>query len=52
LRTLKRSYFWPAERDGRAVAQLTQLTFDFGCPGDPDLGNIIIRSLYPGCRNR
>jgi TonB family protein len=52
LRTLKRSHFWPAERDGRTVAQLTQLTFDFGCPGDPELGNIIIRTYQGACPKR
>ena len=53
LRTLKRSHFWPAERDGHTVAQLTHLTFDFGCPGDPEVGNVIVRTLYPGaCARR
>jgi hypothetical protein len=48
LRALKRSRFWPAERDGHTVAQLAQLTFDFGCPGDPEVGDVIVRTLYPG----
>lgn len=52
LRSLRHFHFHPAERDGRAVAQLTQMTFDFGCPGDPERGNIIIRSLYAGCTTR
>ena len=53
LRALKRSRFWPAVRDGHPVAQLTQRTFDFGCMGDPDSGDVIIRTLYPGaCSKR
>jgi TonB family protein len=49
LKALRKSHYWPAEKDGRRVAQLTQLTVDFGCMSDPSRGEINVRSLYPAC---
>jgi hypothetical protein len=37
--------FYPAELNGRKVAQVVQETFDFGLPGDPPRGNVVIRTL-------
>lgn len=49
LKVLRKFRFWPAEKDGRPVAQLTRLTVDFGCMSDPSRGEINVRSLYPAC---
>ncbi len=37
--------FDPADLDGRKVAQVVQKTFDFGLPGDPPRGDVIIRTM-------
>lgn len=50
--SLRRSRFAPARRGERAVAQLVQVTYDFGCPGDLIDGDVIVRSMYPGCKPR
>lgn len=52
LQTLKRSRFNAAERNGRAVAQLVQRTYDFGCLGDADRGDVVVRALTDGCKQR
>jgi hypothetical protein len=40
---LKRTRFVPAEKDGGPVRQVVQYTYDFGLPGDPERGDIIVR---------
>ena len=52
LKALERSRFYPAVRDGRPVAQLVQRTVDFGCMGDPERGDIIIRIFSARCKDR
>ena len=47
---LGRLRYFPAERDGQAVRQLVELTFDFGCHDDPPTGDIVIRMLALTCR--
>lgn len=40
---LHRTRFVPADKDGNAVAQVVQYTYDFALPGDPPQGDIQIR---------
>ena len=40
----------PAERAGRPVPQLVELTFDFGCPVAPPAGDVMIRSRLAACK--
>ncbi|MDB4882478.1 MAG: tonB [Gemmatimonadetes bacterium] len=40
---LTRSRFVPAEKDGAAVRQVVQYTYDFGFPDDPIRGDVVIR---------
>ena len=40
---LHRTRFVPADKDGNAVAQVVQYTYDFGFEGDTPQGDIIIR---------
>lgn len=44
-RAIEHWSFYPADLNGRKVAQVVQETFDFGLPGDPPRGNVIIRTL-------
>jgi hypothetical protein len=36
--------FVPANKDGDWVAQVVQYTYDFGLPGDPERGDVVIRA--------
>jgi hypothetical protein len=40
---LKTTRFVPAKKDDEWVAQVVQYTYDFGLPGDPDRGDVVIR---------
>jgi hypothetical protein len=40
---LHRTRFVPADKDGNAVAQVVQYTYDFGFDGDPPQGDVQIR---------
>lgn len=40
--------FIPATKDGAAVAQVAQVTYDFGLPGDPPRGDVMIRADAAG----
>lgn len=40
---LGRSRFIPADRDGKAVAQVVQLSYDFGFANDPPRGDVVVR---------
>ncbi len=40
---LQRTRFVPAKKDGEWVPQVVQYTYDFGLPGDPDRGDVMIR---------
>jgi len=40
---LQRTRFVPAKKDGEWVRQVVQYTYDFGLPGDPERGDIVIR---------
>ena len=40
---LHRTRFVPADKDGNAVAQVVQYTYDFGFEGDPPQGDVVIR---------
>lgn len=42
---LQRTRFVPAQKDGAAVRQVVQLTYDFGLPGDAERGDVVIRPL-------
>jgi hypothetical protein len=42
---LHRTRFVPAQKDGNAVAQVVQYTFDFGLAGDPERGDVMIRPM-------
>jgi len=42
---LQRTRFVPAQKDGAAVRQVVQYTYDFGLPGDPDRGDVVIRPV-------
>ena len=43
---LQRTRFVPAQKDGAAVRQVVQYTYDFGLPGDPERGDVVIRPVY------
>jgi hypothetical protein len=40
---LQRTRFVPAKKDGEWVRQVVQYTYDFGLPGDPERGDVIVR---------
>ena len=40
---LERTRFVPARKDDEWVPQVVQYTYDFGLPGDPDRGDVVIR---------
>jgi hypothetical protein len=40
---LQRTRFVPAKKDDEWVAQVVQYTYDFGLPGDPDRGDVVVR---------
>jgi len=40
---LERTRFVPAKKDGDWVRQVVQYTYDFGLPGDPERGDVIVR---------
>lgn len=40
---LKHTRFVPAQKDDAPVQQVVQYTYDFGMPGDPERGDIIVR---------
>jgi hypothetical protein len=42
---LHRTRFVPAQKDGAAVAQVVQYTYDFGLAGDPERGDVMIRPV-------
>ncbi|HEU4585972.1 MAG TPA: energy transducer TonB [Gemmatimonadaceae bacterium] len=42
---IERWHFEPADLDGRKVRQVVQESFDFGLPGDPPRGDVIIRTM-------
>jgi hypothetical protein len=44
---LHRSRFIPADKDGKSVPQVVQLTYDFGLADDPVRGDVIIRVAAP-----
>ena len=41
---LPRTRFVPAKQDGEWVPQVVQYTYDFGFPGDPDRGDVVVRA--------
>src|SRR5919112_5101790 len=45
---LQRTRFVPAQKDGAAVRQVVQLTYDFGLPGDAERGDVVIRPRAVG----
>jgi hypothetical protein len=47
---LQRTRFVPAKKDGDWVPQVVQYTYDFGLPGDPDRGDVVIRPPVPVVR--
>jgi hypothetical protein len=40
---LQRTRFVPAKKDGEWVRQVVQYTYDFGLPGDPERGDVVVR---------
>jgi hypothetical protein len=40
---LQRTRFVPAKKNDEWVAQVVQYTYDFGLPGDPERGDVVIR---------
>ena len=44
---LQRTRFVPARKDEEWVPQVVQYTYDFGLPGDPDRGDVMIRPPLP-----
>jgi len=54
IRAIRASHFTPAIKAGQPVRQLSTMTADFGCEGDPvtpgDNVDWVIRSLYPACQ--
>jgi hypothetical protein len=40
---LQRTRFVPAQKDGAAVRQVVQVTYDFGLAGDAERGDVVIR---------
>ena len=53
-RPLRETRFTPARIDGRAVPQLVEVLYDYGCQGRPDdglpAGTVVIRTFAPACR--
>ena len=49
---LLRTRFVPAKKDDEWVPQVVQYTYDFGLPGDPDRGDVVVRphALAAGAR--
>jgi hypothetical protein len=49
---LQRTRFVPAKKDDEWVPQVVQYTYDFGLPGDPDRGDVMVRppTLAAGAR--
>jgi TonB family protein len=47
---ITRLRYSPAQRGGRPVRQVAWTTIDFGCEGDPPVGDMVIRTMSPGCR--
>jgi hypothetical protein len=49
---LQRTRFVPAKKDDEWVPQVVQYTYDFGLPGDPDRGDVVVRpsALAAGAR--
>ena len=45
---LQRTRFVPAKKDEEWVPQVVQYTYDFGLPGDPDRGDVIVRPPVAG----
>ena len=43
--TLQRTRFVPAKKNEDWVAQVVQYTYDFGLPGDPERGDVVIRPV-------
>ena len=41
---LPRTRFVPANKDGDWVPQVVQYTYDFGLPGDPERGDVVVRA--------
>jgi hypothetical protein len=41
--SLERTRFVPAKKNDEWVAQVVQYTYDFGLPGDPERGDVVIR---------
>jgi hypothetical protein len=44
---LRHTRFVPAQKDGGAVQQVVQYTYDFGMQGDPERGDVIVRPHAP-----
>ena len=44
---LQRTRFVPARKDEEWVPQVVQYTYDFGLPGDPDRGDVMVRPPLP-----
>ena len=42
---LHRTRFVPADKDGTAVPQVVQVTYDFGLDGDPERGDVMVRPM-------
>ncbi len=40
---LKHTRFVPAQKDGAPIQQVVQYTYDFGMPGDPERGDVVVR---------
>ncbi|MFL5618682.1 MAG: energy transducer TonB [Gemmatimonadaceae bacterium] len=40
---LQRTRFVPAKKDDEWVPQVVQFTYDFGLPGDPERGDVVVR---------
>ena len=47
---LQRTRFVPAKKDGEWVRQVVQYTYDFGLPGDPERGDVVIRAPATGTK--
>ena len=50
--SLKHTRFVPAQKDDAPVQQVVQFTYDFGMPGDPERGDIIVRPNMPAPPSR
>ena len=42
---LHRTRFVPADKDGTAVPQVVQVTYDFGLAADPERGDVVVRPI-------